>query len=751
MRLSYVDGNIEGSVQIFGAGKVGKEVAYLLAMDGVDIYRVLDNNATTTKQIWEFIECILPEKGDRELSVVIAVANKEAVLAIRKQLDEFGYVNVSAVDCDNLYRRIDELADSDFLKLKYYCIHGKILDLESPKDLNEKLQWLKIHDRNPLYVTLGDKYKAREYLRNLFGEEYLIPLLYVTYDYNDIAEGKIPNTDCAIKSNCWSGDVEIIREGAEVEYDRLRMKFEKIFNSNWSALAREWWYSRMTPCILVEKLLTTKEGKLANDYKLHFLNGKLQFIYCSIDREGANYRKIYSEKWEEVPFSWNGSATPPEFDKPNIKPPATLDKMISMGRIIAEKLPYVRVDYYDVDGKLYFGEITLSHGAGFDRFVPDKYDEIYGERLVLPVKKGENIDNYLERFIPYKSPSHDIWSREEKEDYLKLDWNESTIPPSEYVRNCVIKAANNMCSYNLYPNTNNQILLGKIADYVGVSPENIQVFPSSDVAHEDVSKVWLRKGDACGLVWPAYDNFRATAELSDATVIYCILPDYKYSDEYVEDFVKENSPKMMYICNPNNPTGELISEKSICHLLDNNKDVLFVIDEAYIEFSDGAIDHLVNEYGNLVITRTFSKAFGLANFRIGYVVSSVDNIRLLSDVRNSKNISTLAQEAAIAALEDIEYMKKYVRDVEKGRCLLQRELQSISYVKNVYPSEGNFLTFSIENNCIKRELIKKLQQENIYIRDLGQTPYMREHCARITVGTEEQMVYLVKRLREIIL
>lgn len=126
----------------------------------------------------------------------------------------------------------------------------------------------------------------------------------------------------------------------------------------------------------------------------------------------------------------------PDNSLPNIDPPPTLDLMIKMGKKIAEDLDFVRVDYYDVDGKLYFGEITICHGAGFDKFSPEEYDEICGRMLELPSIKGENIENYLERFNPYLTPTYNVWDEpeEKRSKFLKLDWNEATLAPSKKFR-----------------------------------------------------------------------------------------------------------------------------------------------------------------------------------------------------------------------------------------------------------------------------------------------------------------------------
>ena len=124
---------------------------------------------------------------------------------------------------------------------------------------------------------------------------------------------------------------------------------------------------------------------------------------------------------------------------------------------------------------------------------------------------------------------------------------------------------------------------------------------------------------------------------------------------------------MVYICNPNNPTGNVHSKEYIEYLLEEYPDTLFLVDEAYYEFSGITVKDLVLRYDNLLISRTMSKAFALANFRLGYLIASKDNIQFINKIRNPKNLSTLAQEAACAALSDVDYMWRYVEEVKRGK------------------------------------------------------------------------------------
>jgi len=349
-----------------------------------DVYFVDNNPKMQGKIIMDGICCIKPEEIKKDGMVVIATEKAKFVEEIRNQLHGLSIKNIIYVDFDELTEVRKSIEMKSLIECLWFSHRKYALDWNNLVTLNEKMQWIKLYDRRPEYIQLADKYRARDFIREKFGEQYLIPLLFMTENYEDIRPENLPDEHMAIKSNCWSGDVSLVRNKEDVNWKDLQAKFKVILESNYSRREGEWWYEGIKPCIVVEKLLEDKDGKIPNDYKLHFINGELQFIYCAIDREGENYRKLYDPNWLQLPFSWNGSATPPEIDKPDIGRPVTYNDMLRMGKEIAKDLPYVRVDYYEVDEKLYFGEITISHGAGYDQFIPQEYDRVYGEKLILP-------------------------------------------------------------------------------------------------------------------------------------------------------------------------------------------------------------------------------------------------------------------------------------------------------------------------------------------------------------------------------
>lgn len=270
------------------------------------------------------------------------------------------------------------------MKRNFKRIFGYDLDLRDPQTLNEKIQWLKLYDRKKFYTLCADKYKVRKYIEEKFGNEGLIPLVFNTTNWREIKPENFPEYPCIVKANHGSGMHFIVRDKNKVDWEKLREKCRFWLNKNYYYRTGEWQYKNIKPRIIVEKLLLDKKGKIPNDYKLNYFNGKLEFIYCSIDREGDNYRNIYDSRWKPLPFSWvEKEKHKPGLVGPNIKKPKTFNKMVKIGNEISKNFPLVRLDFYDLDGKLYHGEITLHHGGGFDIFRPGKYDLIYGKKLKI--------------------------------------------------------------------------------------------------------------------------------------------------------------------------------------------------------------------------------------------------------------------------------------------------------------------------------------------------------------------------------
>ena len=358
-------------------------------------------------------------------------------------------------------------------------------------------------------------------------------------------------------------------------------------------------------------------------------------------------------------------------------------------------------------------------------------------------------NKFVRNFVPYKLSSHKAWELDDNTNCLKLDWNEATIPPtpkvSEYINNFLLNG-----KLNWYPDVCNSELISKLANYSGVSESCVQYFGSSDYLHEYLVRTFLEDGDRVVMVSPTYDNFRSAAESLGAIVDYFFL-DHNFSLDIDKlcSYIDVHNPKLIYICNPNNPTGNLTSSKEVEYLVGRYKKVLFVIDEAYYEFSGESSSGLVNDYNNIFITRTFSKAFALASFRIGYAISCEQNITAISKIRNAKNIAQLSQIAAIAALDDVEYMKAYVKEVSLAKKFFSEKVLALKSPSiEIVVGDGNFVLLRIDQSRIG-DFLKYFESHKVFVRSYSHVPTMSDFV-RITCGTVEQMDFVFKILSQFI-
>ena len=308
---------------------------------------------------------------------------KQFILEDLKYRGEVGFWTAKAAN--EIYSMISNRGGTkNAIDRKYQRVFGRKVDWDNPKTLNEKIQWLKVYGFKDFHTTVADKYRMRNYLHEKFGNDnYQIPVVYTTDNWRDITLDVIPDEPCVVKANHTQGDVWIIRDKTKVDIKKLRTDCRWALKKNVKS-SQEPQYAGIKPLILIEKLLLTADGYVPNDYKLHFFNGELQFVYCSVGRETINKRNIYDANWKPLKFTWSEKFKDPSTLRgPEIPAPQSFNKMKELGSIIARDFPYVRVDFYDVDGSLYFGEITLHHGSGLDVFTPGEYDMIYGNKLKL--------------------------------------------------------------------------------------------------------------------------------------------------------------------------------------------------------------------------------------------------------------------------------------------------------------------------------------------------------------------------------
>lgn len=277
------------------------------------------------------------------------------------------------------------LSDEAWCRQIFLWSHGYALNLDSPETLNEKIQWLKLYNREPHLTTWVDKHKVRDQISELFGETYLIPLLAAADDLAEIDFAALP-TPFIIKPNHLSGRVKIVRETEGVYWPSIIKEARRWLKGNYFQTGREWQYKNILAQIIVEKLLIDEEGNIPLDYKFHCIHGDVVAIQVDIDRETDHRRNFYDKYWRKLPFYWSVYAGehPLWPHGRDIDQPDVLAELIAMTEKLADQFCYVRVDWYVVKDRIYFGEVTFHHGGGFEQIRPREWDKKLGAMLTLP-------------------------------------------------------------------------------------------------------------------------------------------------------------------------------------------------------------------------------------------------------------------------------------------------------------------------------------------------------------------------------
>lgn len=269
--------------------------------------------------------------------------------------------------------------DETYLKLIFRCETGKKLNLKNPVTFNEKLQWLKLYDRKPEYSIYVDKYEVRNYIGNTIGEQYLIPLVGVYEKISDIPWDALPDR-FVLKCTHGSGCNIICTDKKKLNVEESMEKLKKWMKKSWYWFGREWPYKNVQPRIVCEDFIS-EAGNTPNDYKVLCFNGKAKLIEVHIDRYGNHTQDFYDTKWNKTTIS-QGSPTS-EFV---CVKPSQFEKMLKLSEQLATHMRHVRIDWFTVRDKLYFGEITFYDASGFDVFDKEKDDYLLGSWIDL---KGE--------------------------------------------------------------------------------------------------------------------------------------------------------------------------------------------------------------------------------------------------------------------------------------------------------------------------------------------------------------------------
>ena len=274
-------------------------------------------------------------------------------------------------------------SDKLFLKTMFRHFMGTELNLNNPKTFSEKLQWLKLYDRKPEYTRMVDKYEAKKYVAGIIGEEYIIPTLAVYNSTSEIDLEALPDK-FVLKCTHDSGSVAICKDKKTFQKREAFAILEKGLSKNYFWQNREWPYKNVKPRIIAETYMEDIETQELRDYKFFCFDGKVKALFIAEDRQGDEETKFdfFDADFHHLDIR-NGH---PNADTPPAKP-HSFEKMKEMAEKLSQGIPHLRVDFYEANGKIYFGELTFSHWSGFTPFEPEKWDLKFGEWLHLPSKK----------------------------------------------------------------------------------------------------------------------------------------------------------------------------------------------------------------------------------------------------------------------------------------------------------------------------------------------------------------------------
>ena len=283
--------------------------------------------------------------------------------------------------CSLLLNRVGRfVSDENFVKWTYYLTFRKKLDLDNPQTFNEKLQWLKLNDRHEEYTQMVDKYEAKKYVANLIGEEYIIPTLAVYDSFDEIDFDKLPN-QFVLKCTHNSGGIIICRDKASLDVPKARKQMTKWLKKNPFWTNREYPYKNVKPRIIAEQYMEDESGYELKDYKFFCFSGDVKYVFVATDRGKVDEETkfdFFDMDWNHLPFT-NGHPNNPD----PIGKPENFEEMKALACKLSKNMPHVRVDLYNISGRIYFGELTFYHWSGLTPFVPEKWDFEFGKCISL--------------------------------------------------------------------------------------------------------------------------------------------------------------------------------------------------------------------------------------------------------------------------------------------------------------------------------------------------------------------------------
>lgn len=275
--------------------------------------------------------------------------------------------------------------DKSFVEKQYRTFFGKNPDLEHPQTFNEKLQWLKLYDHRPEYVTMVDKYLVKDYVANIIGEKYIIPTIGVWDNPKDIDFDALPE-QFVLKCNHDSGTVHICTDKSSLNIKKVQNCLRKGLRRNYYLHGREWPYRNVNRKIIAEPYLKDESGYELKDYKIFCFDGVPKMIQVDFDRFIGHKRNLYDLDWNliqaEIKFQ-NGWDT-------IIERPAVLEELLELASRLSKGYPHIRTDFYVCGEQIYFGELTLCHGSGTEEFRPAEFGKMVGDWMNLDMVRNRS-------------------------------------------------------------------------------------------------------------------------------------------------------------------------------------------------------------------------------------------------------------------------------------------------------------------------------------------------------------------------
>lgn len=277
-----------------------------------------------------------------------------------------------------------QMDDAEYLKRAFKLKLGYALNLENPKTYNEKLQWLKLYDRRPKYTEMVDKYEAKRYVAERIGEQYIIPTLGVWDKFADIDFDALPE-QFVLKCTHDCGGLVICRDKKAFDREVAERKINACLSRNYYWQWREWPYKNVKPRIIAEQYMEDTKTAELRDYKFFAFDSVVRAVFIASDRQ----KEDEETKFDFFDADFNHLPVINGHPNADVLPqkPERFEEMLMLASKLSAGIPHVRVDFYEVDGRVYFGELTLYHWSGLTPFKPKEWDEIFGSWIQLPEKE----------------------------------------------------------------------------------------------------------------------------------------------------------------------------------------------------------------------------------------------------------------------------------------------------------------------------------------------------------------------------